>query len=151
MSYPDSIPMGISLSIPSSIRSDVRPQAIPSRMEIGKRLAALREARGWSINQLAREASLNQSTVWRVESGLTKKPGIEIASKLANALGVPVEDLMPEDGTMRPGDRLRSLEVRVSDLERDLRDTVKDQRAALAALRRHLDAQAAPRKKPKRS
>ena len=51
-----------------------------------ERMVALRMDKGWSQSELARRASVGQSTVNRLESGET--PSSRVASALASALGV---------------------------------------------------------------
>ena len=60
--------------------------------EIGKRIAAAREHRGWTQLKFALEASVSPSTVQRWESG--KLPPIREMIRVAGVLGVPPEDLV---------------------------------------------------------
>ncbi|WP_033339283.1 helix-turn-helix domain-containing protein [Catenuloplanes japonicus] len=55
--------------------------------ELGKSVRDLRQARGWSQSQLARESGMTQSAVARFEAGGTV-PTIPILERLARALGV---------------------------------------------------------------
>ncbi len=65
------------------------PKAIP----FGERLRALREARGWTQEELGRRAGLaGKTTVWRLEAG-QHQPAWPTVLALANALGVTVGQL----------------------------------------------------------
>jgi ribosome-binding protein aMBF1 (putative translation factor) len=67
---------------------DMRQQ----QQTFAQRLAALRQARGWSQNELAREAAVSQSMVARYEAGRTPAPRLEIVARLAHALGASLGD-----------------------------------------------------------
>lgn len=60
----------------------------------GQRLRELRLARGMSQAELARQAEVTTNYVSRLEGG-GAAPGIDLAARLAMALGVPVADLLP--------------------------------------------------------
>jgi transcriptional regulator with XRE-family HTH domain len=59
----------------------------------GQRLKAIREARGWSLGELAERAGVPYETVYRVERGLHQEPRVSIAAKLARTLGVSLDVL----------------------------------------------------------
>ena len=59
----------------------------------GERLAELREKRGWSQQELARHASVPYMTVWRAEAQTHRYPRVDIAKRLARALGVTLDHL----------------------------------------------------------
>lgn len=61
-----------------------------------RRLREARRASGLSQLELARLAQINVSYVTRLENGKTA-PGIDLLARLANALGVSVSSLLPED------------------------------------------------------
>jgi transcriptional regulator with XRE-family HTH domain len=54
----------------------------------------LREAQGWSIEDLASRAGVSWRTVWDLERG-HRTPRRATAYVLAHALGVRVEDILP--------------------------------------------------------
>lgn len=58
--------------------------------ELGKTVRAMRERRGWSQNDLAREAGMTQSAVARFEAGGTV-PTLPVIERLAHALDAEVE------------------------------------------------------------
>ena len=61
----------------------------------GKRLDSLCERRGMSRNDLAKITGLNGVTIWRWMVGLTE-PTLSGASKLADAAGGKLSDLLPK-------------------------------------------------------
>lgn len=60
---------------------------------IGKRIAELREAKGWTARQLARKSDLADVTVLAIEDG-TANPTIKTLEKIAESLGCKVADLV---------------------------------------------------------
>lgn len=62
-------------------------------MRIGERIAALREARGWTQTELASRAGVTASAINQIESGLTKRPSIETLFPIADALNVDAREL----------------------------------------------------------
>ena len=62
------------------------------RKEVGQRIAALRDARGWSQEELAHRADVSVKTISRLENGRNEGRGKNLRS-IAEALEVPVLDL----------------------------------------------------------
>ena len=62
-------------------------------MTFGQRLAKLREARGWSQQELADRSGVPYITIYRCERGVHQEPRVSIAAKLARALGVSLDVL----------------------------------------------------------
>jgi transcriptional regulator with XRE-family HTH domain len=62
-------------------------------MKIGKRIAELREAKGWTQSELAAKARVTPSAINQIESGLTKRPSIETLFPIADALNVDAREL----------------------------------------------------------
>ena len=56
-------------------------------MSLSTILTAELDAKGWSINRLARECELRPSSVGDVVSGHTRNPGILTVSTILHALG----------------------------------------------------------------
>ncbi len=54
----------------------------------------LREKLGLSQEKLARLADVSNNTIINIESGKQTNPTIETVKKIANALGVSIEDLV---------------------------------------------------------
>jgi transcriptional regulator with XRE-family HTH domain len=74
-----------------------------------RRLAELRQRRGWTVVELAVRANLSETTVRRLELGLAGAPRPATARALAAALGVPPAAIA-ELGPTSPG--LRALPFR---------------------------------------
>lgn len=79
----------------------------------GSRVKALREAKGWSQEQLARGAGVVQMTVSKLERGLMKKPSHDTLSGIARALGVRVEELTGQANDALPPGPAPAPRVRV--------------------------------------
>jgi transcriptional regulator with XRE-family HTH domain len=62
------------------------------------RLREVRRSRGMTQAELARQAHVTVSYVWRLESG-GAAPGIDLVDRLAKALGTTVTDLLPTTAT----------------------------------------------------
>ncbi|MGC5010273.1 helix-turn-helix domain-containing protein [Streptosporangium sp. DT93] len=58
--------------------------------ELGRTVRTMREGRGWSQSDLAREAGMTQSAVARFEGGGTV-PTLPVLERLARALGADLE------------------------------------------------------------
>ncbi|WP_296224889.1 helix-turn-helix domain-containing protein [Ralstonia sp. UBA689] len=76
------------------------------------RLKPLRKNHGWTLETLAERTGLTKSYLSKVERGVSV-PSIAVAMKLAQALGVPAEDLFGEAASaaaitvVRAGERTR--------------------------------------------
>jgi transcriptional regulator with XRE-family HTH domain len=62
-------------------------------IRFGRAVRLLREARGWSQEELAGQAALNRSYLGEIERAAVM-PSLATAAKLAHALGVPLSDLI---------------------------------------------------------
>lgn len=65
-----------------------------SKNMIGKNIKKLRQEKGVSQDRLSKLADLSLNTVVNIESGGNRNPTIETLNKIANALGVKVDDLI---------------------------------------------------------
>lgn len=63
--------------------------------QFGKKVRELREAKGWSQEDLADESGLHRTYVSGIERGV-RNPTIRIVSRLAEALGVGPSLLLEE-------------------------------------------------------
>jgi transcriptional regulator with XRE-family HTH domain len=63
--------------------------------QMGRRIAAFRREKGWSQEDLGREADVAPSYIARIEIAM-RKPTVEIVRKLAVALEVPVWRMFAE-------------------------------------------------------
>jgi len=61
---------------------------------ITKTLRKLREAKGLSQEKLARLADVANNTIIKIEAGKNQNPTLETLKKVAQALGVSVDDLI---------------------------------------------------------
>ena len=55
----------------------------------GKRVAILRQSRGWDQNDLAKHAGISQSTISKLESGETSRPSFQVVRSVFAALELP--------------------------------------------------------------
>ena len=62
-------------------------------MAFGQRLAQVRAARGWSLQELADRSGVPYITIYRCEKGVHQEPRVSIAAKLARALGISLDIL----------------------------------------------------------
>jgi transcriptional regulator with XRE-family HTH domain len=61
----------------------------------GEKLARLRYAKGYTLRELAERAGVSFFTIWSIEQGRTKRPHPGTLMKLAHALAVEPEELLP--------------------------------------------------------
>jgi transcriptional regulator with XRE-family HTH domain len=54
----------------------------------------LREARGLTQEQVAKQAQVTKNYITMLESGARKSPSLSVLKRLARALGVPVTELL---------------------------------------------------------
>ncbi|MGM0214179.1 helix-turn-helix domain-containing protein [Enterococcus sp. AZ109] len=73
-------------------------------MDFGTKLKALRNSKGFGVNQLALKSGVSASNISRFERGERKDPTLETVKKLAKALGVSISYF--EDDTIHPADRI---------------------------------------------
>ena len=68
--------------------------------QLGRRVAATRELRDMTQQELAKASGLTQATIARVEKGHKKKMELNTLYKIATALQVGLDDLVkPQEGT----------------------------------------------------
>jgi len=65
-----------------------------SKNLIGKNIRRFRQEKGISQDRLSKLADLSLNTIVNTESGGNLNPTIETLNKIANALGVKVDDLI---------------------------------------------------------
>ncbi|HLV05289.1 XRE family transcriptional regulator [uncultured Georgenia sp.] len=71
--------------------------------QVGRRLRAARQARGWTLTELAHAAGMSPSTLSRLESG-KRQAGLELIVPLTRRLGIRIDDLV---APRRPDPRVR--------------------------------------------
>ncbi len=62
--------------------------------QVGPRLRAARQARGWTLDELAARAGMSASTLSRLESG-KRQASLELLLPLTRRLGMRIDDLLP--------------------------------------------------------
>jgi transcriptional regulator with XRE-family HTH domain len=62
--------------------------------QVGPRLRAARQARGWTLDDLAGRAGLSASTLSRLEAG-KRQASLELLLPLTRQLGLRIDDLLP--------------------------------------------------------
>jgi len=61
---------------------------------LAKNIRRLRTKKGLAQEKLARLADISTATLVKIESGVAKEPTITTVTKIANALGVSVDELI---------------------------------------------------------
>ena len=64
------------------------------KSKIGKNMKKYRKKLGISQDMLSKRANLAYHTIAKIEAGSTPDPRIETVKKIADALGVTIDDLM---------------------------------------------------------
>ncbi len=64
--------------------------------QVGPRLRAARQARGWTLEDLSSRAGVSASTLSRLEAG-KRQASLELLLPLTRQLGMRVDDLLPAD------------------------------------------------------
>lgn len=60
---------------------------------IGKMIRKKRKERGYTQDKLAEKAGVNSKSIYRIENGI-QTPGVEMLSRLGNALGTDLQSLI---------------------------------------------------------
>lgn len=91
------VPSGGSARPAGASRKAARP-AVETELDVdvGANLHRFRTEASWSIQRLAKEASVSTATIHKIEKG-TMVPSIHVLLKLARALGRSVGDLVAEE------------------------------------------------------
>ncbi len=63
---------------------------------LAENIRKIRLKKGLSQEKLARLANIALNTLTKIESGLSKEPTIQTIAKIANVLGVSVDELIKE-------------------------------------------------------
>ena len=61
---------------------------------IGSKIKKIRKKKGLTQDGLARKAGIPYTTLTKLESNVVKKPSVQVAAKIAKALGVCIENLI---------------------------------------------------------
>src|SRR5262245_14127742 len=60
----------------------------------GQKIVALRKDKGWSQAELARQARISQPSLHAIEHQVTKHPKADTLIRIAQALGVPLREIL---------------------------------------------------------
>ncbi|MFZ2987922.1 helix-turn-helix domain-containing protein [Ideonella sp.] len=71
-------------------------QPVPEPPRVGQTLAALRQSRALSMDELSRQAGVSKSMLSQIERNQAN-PTVAVVWRLANALGVPLAELLSGD------------------------------------------------------
>jgi transcriptional regulator with XRE-family HTH domain len=71
--------------------------------EFGQRLRDLREARCWSLDEVAAKVEMSKTGLWQLEMGRSE-PMLRTAYRLALLYGVTLEHLVRGESLPEPGD-----------------------------------------------
>jgi len=61
---------------------------------IAQNLKRIRAKQGLTQDDLAKKANIKYSTLTKIEGGVVTKPSVQTIAKIAQSLGVSVEDLL---------------------------------------------------------
>lgn len=75
--------------------------AVPEPPRVGETLAALRQERALSLDELSRQAGVSKSMLSQIERNQAN-PTVAVVWRLANALGVPMAELLGADKPTQP-------------------------------------------------
>jgi len=59
-----------------------------------QRIKQVRKKIGWSQQKLAEKAGLSLAVITKIEQGVAKRPSIQTMVKLADALGISLDELV---------------------------------------------------------
>lgn len=76
---------------------------LAQRREIGHRIARHRDARGWTVDDLAGAACIGRVSVIHLENG-RRSTGLDVLLQVAAALGISIGRLLDEDPAAGTGE-----------------------------------------------
>jgi len=91
--------------------------------QLGHQIRFLRNGKGWSLGDLAKESGLSKAYISDLENASAGKPNIQYIYAVAVALGVTLSELLEESGARTASARTRTRE---SDLPKGLRDLQRE-------------------------
>lgn len=83
-----------------------------------EKITQLRKNCGWEQGELAQIANVNPSVISRLERGLQDDFKLSVIVKIANALDVPVDDLLDKSDTENPYELSPELNSAINRLRR---------------------------------
>ena len=93
--------------------------------KFGERIRELRKSRGLTIYELAMRLGISRNTLTSWERGEKKPCGITLLEDMADVLQVSLRNLLAGENEIRIENDLKSLNERVTRLERIMRTQVK--------------------------
>jgi transcriptional regulator with XRE-family HTH domain len=133
-----------------SMNDSKTPKKPPLAISLGARIKELRKDRGWSQRDLAARANVSQTRLSKHENGTHQVP-LGALIRIARALALPVDALLPDTGDMPrdPEDvqllaRLRSL-VALGSEEKAVACSLLDTVLAMRELRQAWQGKRTPR------
>jgi transcriptional regulator with XRE-family HTH domain len=64
------------------------------KVKIGHEITRLRKSKGWSIQELADNANMERSALSKLEKGKSANPTLRTLCRIADALEVPIKELV---------------------------------------------------------
>jgi transcriptional regulator with XRE-family HTH domain len=83
------------------LATPAKPATQAAPPAVGAQLAKLREERGWSLDSLSQRAGVSKSMLSQIERAQAN-PTVAVVWRLANALGVPLLELLQPDKAASP-------------------------------------------------
>jgi transcriptional regulator with XRE-family HTH domain len=92
---------------------------------IADNVIRLRKARQWSVAKLARKADVSHAYIEKIEAGRTTTPSITHLQKVADALEVPLNDILTSDpdGTIAQAEKYQTEEEFIARMQAKYGDT----------------------------
>ena len=81
------------IDVPADTKEDITVDMSPKR-KMSATIRRLRARQGMTQEELAKKAKVTQGYISQLESGAKKEIGARVAVRLAEALGVPVTELL---------------------------------------------------------
>lgn len=84
--------------------TEPRERSGSGNLPFGRKLRALRQSRGISLSELARQSGVSKGYLSQIENDVSRSPSLKIVQRLAGALNLPLTDLMglAEEGDHAP-------------------------------------------------
>jgi transcriptional regulator with XRE-family HTH domain len=86
-------------------------KAVPEQKGLGQRIREVRNARGWTLDQLAKEAGLTKGFLSQVENGKAPRPSGRVLLLLARALGASVDWLLTGNADGEVAEAERAIQI----------------------------------------
>lgn len=101
-------------------------------MSLGRRLFALRDTKGVSLQDVATAVGVSKAHIWELEKERKKNPSMALVTRLADYYRVSVASLVGEDVDAKDADKeLAGMFRQASNLDDDDRKIFKDMMQSL--------------------